>query len=117
MQKYKYVTSGILTLGTTLERAVSDIESVSDDLKTRCDVLSYQDKWAVMKPVGVAATAATGVGSLYTLALIFPRLTSAGPFCQLCQMVMEQLTTFFRQLISSSRAPKNPRRLRFTAPN
>lgn len=51
-----------MTLGTTVERAVCDIESVSDDLKTRIDALGYQDKWAALKLVGAAATAATGVG-------------------------------------------------------
>jgi hypothetical protein len=51
-----------LTLGTTVERVVCDIESVSDDLKTRIDALGYQDKWAALKLVGAAATAATGVG-------------------------------------------------------
>ena len=41
---------------------VCDIESVSDDLKTRIDALGYQDKWVALKLVGAAATAATGVG-------------------------------------------------------
>ena len=51
-----------MTLGTTVERAVCDIESVSDDLKTRIDALGNQDKWAALKLVGAAATAATGAG-------------------------------------------------------
>ena len=53
-----------MTLGITVERAVCDIESVSDDLKTRIDALGYQDKWAALKLVGAAATAATGVGGV-----------------------------------------------------
>ena len=78
VQTCKYVASEILKLGNTVERAVSDIESVSDDLKTRIDALGNQDKWAALKLVGAAATGATGVGGLYALALKFPRLTSAG---------------------------------------
>ena len=71
VQTCKYVANEILKLGNTVERAVSDIESVSDDLKTRIDALGNQDKWAALKLVGAAATAATGVGGLYALALNF----------------------------------------------
>ena len=59
-----------MTLGTTVERAVCDIESVSDDLKMRIDALGHQDKWAALKLVGAAATAATGVGGCRTKILM-----------------------------------------------